>query len=68
MSKINCPKCGTDIEITPEDAASILGKKGGSSKSKSKIEAIKENGKKGGRPRVDNPVRRRPYHDKPEEL
>lgn len=45
---MKCPKCGTDIEITPEDAAAALGKKGGSAKSERKTEAVRENAKKGG--------------------
>lgn len=47
---MKCPKCGTDIEITPEDAAAALGKKGGSAKSDKKTEAVRENAKKGGWP------------------
>lgn len=51
MKKLICPKCGTEIEITPEGAASALGKKGGSAKSEKKTEAVRLNAKKGGRPR-----------------
>lgn len=36
-------------------AASLLGKKGGQSKSKAKISAARENGKKGGRPKKIKP-------------
>ena len=51
MKKLICPKCGTGIEITAEDAASALGKKGGSAKSERKTEAVRENAKKGGWPK-----------------
>jgi len=50
-------------------AAAVLGRKGGSSTSEKKRKASADNlaaaraeGKKGGRPRSDNPVRKRPYH------
>lgn len=73
MTKIKCPNCGTEIEITPEDAAATLGEKGGSATSEAKKKSSADNlakaraeGKKGGRPRSDNPVRQRPYHKKEE--
>lgn len=54
-------------------SASALGKKGGSSTSDAKKKSSADNlararaeGKKGGRPRSDNPVRKRPYHKKEE--
>lgn len=67
MKKITCPECGAEIEITPETAAGIMGSKGGKSRSPEKLKAVAENAKRGGRPRVKNPVRKRPYH-KEEEL
>ena len=55
-------------EIDISEAARIMGRKGGKvggkSKSPAKQDAAIENGKRGGRPRVDNPVRKRPYHKK----
>lgn len=48
------------------EMASALGKKGGLSTSPAKRKSSAENGKKGGRPRSDNPVRKRPYHKKEE--
>ena len=57
-----------ESEIDIREAARIMGRKGGKiggkSKSPTKQDAAIENGKRGGRPRVDNPVRKRPYHKK----
>ena len=70
MTKIKCPNCGQEIETEP--TASEMGKKGGSSTSDAKKKSSADNlararaGKKGGRPRSDNPVRKRPYHKKEE--
>lgn len=71
MTKITCPNCGTEIETEP--TASEMGKKGGSAKTPAKKKSSADNlakaraeGKKGGRPRSDNPVRKRPYHKKEE--
>lgn len=66
MKKIKCPSCGAEIEITPETAAAIMGSKGGKSRSPEKLKAQAENCKKGGRPRVKNPVRKWPYHEEEE--
>lgn len=46
--KIICEKCGHIIEVNP---ASIMGKKGGKSKSEKKLKALAENAKKGGWPK-----------------
>jgi hypothetical protein len=49
--KFVCPHCGKEI-----DAASIMGKKGGSSTSPKKAEASRQNGKLyGGRPKKPKP-------------
>lgn len=62
------PKKKAESEIDISEAARVMGRKGGKvggkSKSPTKQNAVRENGKKGGRPRVDNPVRKRPYHKK----
>lgn len=42
---------GPQLENVTSDAAAILGRKGGSVKSKAKAQASRENGKLGGRPR-----------------
>lgn len=41
---------------TPEEAAAILGRKGGKSTSEAKAAAARENGKRGGRPRKAKPL------------
>jgi len=38
--------------VNPSEAAAILGRKGGSAKSPRKTAAVRENGKKGGRPKL----------------
>lgn len=60
-------------ECQRSDAAATLGRKGGSATSEAKKKSSADNlakarseGKKGGRPRSDNPVRKRPYHKKEE--
>lgn len=45
----NCESCTRGRAI--HSAAAILGRKGGSAKSAEKTAAVRENGKKGGRPR-----------------
>ena len=48
-----CPHCNQDIPLSlyAQHFASTGGRIGGRSRSKSKVTASKENGKKGGRPR-----------------
>jgi hypothetical protein len=45
-----------NIEWAVSEAAKTLGRKGGSSKSEAKQAAVRENGKKGGRPVVPQPL------------
>jgi hypothetical protein len=47
MTKPTCPHCGH--ELTPKDAASVLGSIGGMSTSEAKTKAARLNAKKGGR-------------------
>jgi hypothetical protein len=45
------PKRDNDDAI--RKAAALIGRKGGLSRSEAKVKAVRENGKKGGRPRKD---------------
>ena len=47
---MNTNEKNTDVKIS--EAAAALGRKGGSVKSEKKAKASRENGKKGGRPRI----------------
>ena len=49
--KIKCPHCKNTIEI--ESPAATLGRIGGQSTSDAKKAAVRENGKRGGRPRIN---------------
>lgn len=42
----------TVTQVDLSQAAKLLGRRGGLAKSKAKVKAAKENGKKGGRPRI----------------
>jgi hypothetical protein len=46
----------TEGSVTLKDAARLLGRKGGQSKSEMKKAASRENGKKGGRPKKEKPA------------
>ena len=50
---MTCPHCGTEIpkELVEKEAASTIGRLGGSAKTEAKKKASAENGKLGGRPR-----------------
>jgi hypothetical protein len=49
-----CPLCGKLVmNISLENAAALMGRKGGSVKSERKARASRENGKLGGRPRKE---------------
>lgn len=44
-----CEKC--HLEMSRAEAAAVIGSQGGKAKTEAKINASKENGKKGGRPK-----------------
>lgn len=66
MAKFKCPECGAEIEVDTQFIKTEYARIGGRSTSPTKKISSAENGKKGGRPRSDNPVRKRPYHKKEE--
>lgn len=42
------------MAISVSEAAAVLGRLGGQSKSPAKVKAVRENGKRGGRPKLTN--------------